>query len=255
VHVERDDTLAWFDSDEQAAANVSDDWRWYCPTSERVSPPCGTHASAAEGMREPYLAQADGTVEHAWSRELLSWFDWRNDHFNGDPPMGVRAIVPVRDAIEAGLLDGDRACPHCGASGDRCHYFECPSRGEEPAEVEPTRCWVTLRLALDVEHSGDRPSDEDVREAVCATLDSYAPDRDHITWGVEGQDTEGDMIQRLDRALEGAQEAFWSVLAERFPEIGGSGLQPDDSARLFKAACSDAATTWLLYHLAGRAAE
>lgn len=53
-----------------------------------------------------------------------------------------------------------------------------------------TRCWVTLRLAVDVEPEGDRPTDEEVREALNLQLSDYAVDRDHITWGVEGEDEE-----------------------------------------------------------------
>jgi len=119
VHIERDDALDWFECDEQAAANVSASWRWYCPISERVSPKGCRHPAAEPGMFEPYSGPPTdgvmGCAEDYWTHnpEMAAWFNMRDALFGGAPECGVRAIVPVADAIAAGLL-GDEACPNCG---------------------------------------------------------------------------------------------------------------------------------------------
>jgi len=53
-----------------------------------------------------------------------------------------------------------------------------------------TRCWVTLRIAVDVPHEGDKPTEEEVLDALGLALDDYMVDRDHVTWGIEGDGEE-----------------------------------------------------------------
>ncbi len=55
-------------------------------------------------------------------------------------------------------------------------------------EPKTVRCWVTLRIAVDVETEDDRPTAEELHEQLISTLSDYALDSDHVTWGVEGQD-------------------------------------------------------------------
>ena len=72
-------------------------------------------------------------------------------------------------------------CRHCRKiEDDACR---------EDDEEETTRCWVTLRIAVDVE---GEPNDETIREALIASCnepDGMAFDRDYITWGVEAPQT------------------------------------------------------------------
>lgn len=130
VHVERDDSLDWFDGDDQAAANVSDDWRWFCPETKMLSPACGAHDSpVVADMREPY--KGPPVEDDYWTHnpELVAWFAERDARFDDDPPIGVRVVVPVADAIAAGLLVPDETCSTCGATAGEPHHIECPSQG------------------------------------------------------------------------------------------------------------------------------
>jgi hypothetical protein len=63
-------------------------------------------------------------------------------------------------------------------------------------DEETTRCWVTLRIAVDVD--GAEPDDESVRDALGLALSAYFIDRDHISWGVEGVDAEHPGGERYD---------------------------------------------------------
>jgi hypothetical protein len=49
--------------------------------------------------------------------------------------------------------------------------------------------------------------------------------------------------EKLNEIIEKAQEAFWKVIAESFPEITSGDFPPDADFR-FNAACKDAITTW-----------
>lgn len=51
-------------------------------------------------------------------------------------------------------------------------------------DEKETRCWVTLRVAVSI--YGEEPNDENVRDALVATVEQDPLDRDHIQWGVEG---------------------------------------------------------------------
>ena len=51
-----------------------------------------------------------------------------------------------------------------------------------------TRCWVTVRVAVDV--YDEKPSDETVRDATVATVEQMGLDTGHIHWGVEGESQE-----------------------------------------------------------------
>ena len=164
VHIQRDDTLAWFDDDAQAAANISDDWRWYCPVTERMSPPCGVHDSTVgDGMFEAYPGPDDEAGNAPWTAELESWFTERDAHFKGDPPMGVRAIVPVGDAIEAGLLVPDETCERCAAHAGDGHHEACPHFFDERLADALTDAqsafWEVIAQRFPEVRSGDFPPD------------------------------------------------------------------------------------------------
>lgn len=86
------------------------------------------------------------------------------------------------------MADGFRfTCPACEGDGKHSTVERLALDEDEDDE---TRCWVTLRIAVDVPTAGERPTDEEVREALSDALDEYILDDDHITWGVEGEDEE-----------------------------------------------------------------
>lgn len=49
---------------------------------------------------------------------------------------------------------------------------------------------------------------------------------------------------RVERAVQAAKDAFWSTIAEQFPEVR-SGDFPPDATFEFDTACSRAAQVWL----------
>lgn len=163
VHIERDDELAWFDDDEQAAANVSDDWRWYCPISQRMSPPCGSHPSTIPDMHEAYKGPCVNNNLWAHNPELDAWWQERDDIVGDDPACGPRVIVPVADAIEAGLLTDGESCPACGAfgGGPPTHHVDCPHGVEDriPAALRAAdeAFWAAIVEAFPQATGGDFP--------------------------------------------------------------------------------------------------
>lgn len=50
--------------------------------------------------------------------------------------------------------------------------------------------------------------------------------------------------ERIKRALQEAQSAFWGEIASSFPEIT-SGDFPPDAATTFDKACENAVNVWL----------
>jgi len=55
--------------------------------------------------------------------------------------------------------------------------------------------------------------------------------------------------QAVAKILEDAQNAFWKVVAERFPEIKTGDFSPEDTIK-FDEACESAVLTWLYWNCA-----
>lgn len=53
--------------------------------------------------------------------------------------------------------------------------------------------------------------------------------------------------EKINEAVDAAQEAFWAVVAQKFPEVTTGDFSPLDTVQ-FKTACDVAVEMWLTYN-------